>query len=99
MTVTPTPLAADLEAPSSGRLQLALNVDDLDAAVDFYTRMFGVGPVKGKGGCVTVAVAAPPLKLVLFSGAGEPGTINHLGVEVATAEEVGAAERRLSGDG
>ena len=99
MTTTPTPLAADLEAPSTGRLQLALNVDDLDAAIDFYTRMFGVGPVKVKPGYANFAIASPPLKLVLFSGAGEPGTINHLGVEVATADEVGAAEQRLSAAG
>ena len=99
MTTTPTPMAADLEAPSTGRLQLALNVDDLDAAIDFYTRMFGVGPVKVKPGYANFALAAPPLKLVLFSGAGEPGTINHLGVEVATAEEVAAAEDRLRADG
>ena len=99
MTATPAPLAPDLEAPSTGRLQLALNVDDLDAAIDFYTRMFGVGPVKVKPGYANFAIATPPLKLVLFSGAGEPGTINHLGVEVATADEVSAAEQRLSAAG
>ena len=102
MTATPAPLAPrapDLEAPSTGRLQLALNVDDLGAAIDFYTRMFGVGPVKVKPGYANFAVAAPPLKLVLFSGVGEPGTINHLGVEVASADEVAAAEARLTADG
>jgi catechol 2,3-dioxygenase-like lactoylglutathione lyase family enzyme len=99
MTATPTPRAPDLEAPNTGRLQLALNVDDLDAAVVFYTRMFGVGPVKVKPGYANFAIASPPLKLVLFSGAGEPGTINHLGVEVATADEVTAAEQRLSAAG
>ena len=60
MTTTPTPLPADLEAPSTGRLQLALNVDDLDAAIDFYTRMFGVGPVKVKPGYANFAVARRP---------------------------------------
>jgi catechol 2,3-dioxygenase-like lactoylglutathione lyase family enzyme len=94
-----TELAADLVAPPTGRLQLALNVDDLDAAIDFYTRMFGVGPVKVKPNYANFAVASPPLKLVLFSGAGEPGTINHLGVEVATAAEVEAAETRLRAEG
>lgn len=92
-------LAADLEAPETGRLQLALNVDDLDAAIDFYSRMFGTGPVKVKPGYANFAIAAPPLKLVLFSGVGEPGTINHLGVEVASADEVSAAETRLRADG
>jgi len=97
--MTTTDLAPDLEAPATGRLQLALNVDDLDSAVDFYTRMFGVGPVKVKPGYANFAIASPPLKLVLFSGAGEPGTLNHLGVEVATAALVSAAEARLTADG
>ncbi|MGH9287205.1 MAG: ArsI/CadI family heavy metal resistance metalloenzyme [Acidimicrobiales bacterium] len=78
------------------RLQLALNVADLDKAVDFYTRMFGVGPAKTKPGYANFAIADPPLKLVLFEGAGEAGTINHLGVETETTAEVVAAEARLS---
>jgi catechol 2,3-dioxygenase-like lactoylglutathione lyase family enzyme len=81
------------------RLQLALNVDDLDAAVDFYTRMFGVGPAKTKPGYANFAIDQPPLKLVLFEGAGVSGTINHLGVETETSAEVIAAETRLSDSG
>lgn len=77
------------------RLQLALNVDDLDAAVDFYTKMFGVGPAKTKPGYANFAVADPPLKLVLFEGAGESGSINHLGVETESADEVVTADARL----
>ena len=99
MTTYLDELAPDLEAPESGRLQLALNVDDLDAAIDFYSRMFGTAPVKVKHGYANFAIAAPPLKLVLFSGSGEPGTLNHLGVEVASADEVSAAETRLRADG
>ncbi len=99
MTAMPTPLAPDLDAPSTGRLQLALNVDDLDAAIDFYSRMFGTAPVKVKPGYANFAIAEPPLKLVLFSGAGEPGTLNHLGVEVTSAEAVSAAEARIAAEG
>ena len=80
------------------RLQLALNVPDLDAAVDFYTKMFGVGPAKTKPGYANFAIADPPLKLVLFEG-GEPGSINHLGVETETADEVVAAEARITDAG
>ncbi len=101
-TSTTTPgnaLGADLEAPAGGRLQLALNVDDLDAAIEFYSRMFGVRPVKVEPGYANFAIAAPPLKLVLFSGVGEPGTLNHLGVEVATADAVAAADARLAAEG
>ncbi len=80
------------------RLQLALNVSDLDAAVEFYTRLFGVGPAKRKPGYANFAVLDPPLKLVLFEGA-EGGTINHLGVETESADEVVSAESRLSAAG
>ena len=81
------------------RLQLAINVDDLDASIDFYTKMFGTGPDKVQDGYANFAIAEPPLKLVLFAGAGPGGTINHLGVETETAEEVVAAEARLAGSG
>jgi catechol 2,3-dioxygenase-like lactoylglutathione lyase family enzyme len=81
------------------RLQLALNVADLDAAVDFYTRMFGVGPAKTKPGYANFAIDQPPLKLVLFEGEGESGSINHLGVETETADEVVATGARLSESG
>jgi catechol 2,3-dioxygenase-like lactoylglutathione lyase family enzyme len=81
------------------RLQLALNVSDLDEAVDFYTKMFGTGPAKRKPGYANFAVENPPLKLVLFEGAGEPGSINHLGVETETTDEVLAAEARLTESG
>jgi len=81
------------------RLQLALNVSDLDEAVDFYTRMFGVEPAKTRPGYANFAVEDPPLKLVLFEGQGEPGSINHLGVETETTFEVIAAEARLTATG
>ena len=81
------------------RLQLALNVSDLDKAIDFYSRMFGVEPAKVRPGYANFAVAEPPLKLVLFEGQGEPGSINHLGVETETAGEVRAAEARIDQNG
>ncbi len=81
------------------RLQLALNVDDLDEAIDFYSRMFGAGPDKVRDGYANFAIADPPLKLVLFAGSGPGGSINHLGVETETAGEVVAAESRLSDSG
>ena len=77
------------------RVQLALNVDDLDAAIDFYSKLFGVGPAKLRPGYANFAIAEPPLKLVLVEGYGKPGTINHLGVEVETTAEVAAAKQRL----
>jgi catechol 2,3-dioxygenase-like lactoylglutathione lyase family enzyme len=80
------------------RVQLALNVTDIDKAVDFYSKLFGAEPAKRKPGYANFAITDPPLKLVLFEAA-EGGTINHLGVETETAAEVAAAEARLSGTG
>jgi catechol 2,3-dioxygenase-like lactoylglutathione lyase family enzyme len=81
------------------RIQLALNVDDLDRAVDFYTRYFGVPPAKRRPGYANFAVAAPPLKLVLIENPGKGGTLNHLGVEVFSKGEVEAAATHLAAEG
>ena len=80
------------------RVQLALNVSDLDQAVEFYSRLFDSEPAKRRPGYANFAIADPPLKLVLFEGP-EGGTLNHLGVETEQAEEVVAAEARLSDTG
>ena len=82
------------------RVQLSLNVSDLDAAVDFYSRLFGATPAKLKLGYANFALDNPPLKLVLNAPGNGPGaTINHLGVEVESAEEVAEAQRRLADAG
>ena len=76
------------------RVQLAINVTDLDKAITFYSSLFDTAPAKVKPGYANFAIADPPLKLVLFEGR-EGASLNHLGVEVETAEEVASAERRL----
>ncbi|WAC55575.1 ArsI/CadI family heavy metal resistance metalloenzyme [Gordonia sp. SL306] len=81
------------------RMQLALNVDDLDSAVEFYSKLFNTDPAKRKPGYANFAVVDPPLKLVLLENPGEGGTINHLGVEVESSDEVHAEIARLSGEG
>lgn len=81
------------------RVQLALNVSDLDQAVDFYSKLFRVAPTKVRPGYANFAISEPPLKLVLIEGVGEPGSINHLGVEVGSTEEVAAATALLSAQG
>lgn len=81
------------------RLQLALNVDDLDQAIDFYSKMFDTPPAKVRPGYANFAIANPPLKLVLFEGAGANGSINHLGVETESSAEVVEAEARLTAAG
>lgn len=81
------------------RIQLALNVDDLDEAIGFYSKLFDAQPAKVKEGYANFAIAEPPLKLVLLENPGRGGTINHLGVEVETSEKVHAEIARLSGEG
>ena len=81
------------------RFQLALNVDDVDAAVDFYRRLFGAEPAKRRPGYANFAIADPPLKLVLIENPGKGATLNHLGVEVFSQEEVAAAGARLTAAG
>ena len=73
------------------RVQLALNVDDLDAAIDFYSRLFHTPPAKVRDGYANFTIDEPPLKLVLVTGYGTPGSLNHLGVEVETTDDVQAA--------
>jgi catechol 2,3-dioxygenase-like lactoylglutathione lyase family enzyme len=66
------------------RVQLALNVDDIDEAVAFYSKLFDTEPAKRRPGYANFAIAEPPLKLVLLENAGQGGSLNHLGVEVGS---------------
>jgi len=82
------------------RVQLALRVSDLEGSIDFYRSLFGVEPAKRRPGYANFAIAEPPLKLVLIEGEPDRSTVlDHLGVEVATTDEVSAATARLSGLG
>jgi catechol 2,3-dioxygenase-like lactoylglutathione lyase family enzyme len=81
------------------RVQLALNVGDLEASIEFYTKLFGTPPAKVREGYANFAIAEPPLKLVLIAGDGAPGTLNHVGVEVESTDEVMAAATRMQSEG
>src|SRR4051794_13218265 len=81
------------------RVQLALNVDNLDEAVTFYSKLFNAEPAKLKEGYANFAIAEPPLKLVLIENPGRGGSLNHLGVEVASTADVTNATTRLATEG
>jgi catechol 2,3-dioxygenase-like lactoylglutathione lyase family enzyme len=81
------------------RVQLALNVDDLDDSIAFYRVLFGTEPAKVRPGYANFAVADPPLKLVLLENPGQGGSVNHLGVEVPDVDTVDAEQVRLSASG
>lgn len=86
-------------APETGRVQLALNVEDLENAVEFYTRLLGTPPAKLREGYANFAVDSPPLKLVLLENPGHGGSLNHLGVEVPDSTRVDAEIARLEREG
>lgn len=81
------------------RLQLALNVDDLSGAIDFYSRMFDTPPAKIEEGYANWEILDPPLKLVLFENDRHSGSLNHLGVETETTDEVNDAANRFENTG
>src|SRR5688500_11476227 len=81
------------------RVQLALNVSDIDEAIEFYSKLFDAKPAKVRPGYANFAIDEPPLKLVLLEKVGDPGTMNHIGVEVFSTDEVAAAQQRLAGEG
>jgi catechol 2,3-dioxygenase-like lactoylglutathione lyase family enzyme len=84
---------------TTSRIQLALNVTNLDEATRFYTDLFGVAPAKQRTGYANFEVADPPLKLVLFEHADSASPLNHLGVEVASTDDVTAAAARFGAAG
>jgi catechol 2,3-dioxygenase-like lactoylglutathione lyase family enzyme len=83
----------------SSRVQLALNVNDIDEAVAFYSKLFGAEPAKRRPGYANYAIEEPPLKLVLLENPGYGGTLNHLGVEVSDTGAVNAEQARLAATG
>jgi catechol 2,3-dioxygenase-like lactoylglutathione lyase family enzyme len=85
--------------PLVSRVQLALNVPDIDSAVAFYSKLFATEPAKRKPGYANFAIVDPPLKLVLFEKADAEARLNHLGVEVASSDEVWSHQQRLADDG
>src|SRR3982750_1529808 len=93
-------MTVNLAEPAMSRVQLALNVADIDQAVDFYSRLFAAEPAKRRPGYANFAIAEPPLKLVLLEGeAGGATRMDHLGVEVPSTDEVTAAMTRLADAG
>lgn len=80
------------------RIQLALNVPDLDEAVDFYSRLFATEPHKRQPGYANFEVADPPLKLVLFEAPGAGERLNHLGIEALDADSLDEFVQRWRGE-
>ncbi|HET7013912.1 MAG TPA: ArsI/CadI family heavy metal resistance metalloenzyme [Streptosporangiaceae bacterium] len=89
----------DVSEAAMSRIQLALNVNNLEESIAFYSKLFGAEPAKLKPGYANFAISEPPLKLVLLENPGQGGSLNHLGVEVADTDTVDAEQTRLAGTG
>ncbi len=81
------------------RVQLALNVSNLEESIGFYSKFFDTEPAKVREGYANFAIDNPPLKLVLIENEGDPGSLNHLGVEVFTTAEVSDAANYMTSVG
>jgi len=81
------------------RVQLALNVSNLDEAIEFYSKFFKTEPAKVRPGYANFAIDEPPLKLVLIQNEEVPGSLNHLGVEVFSVDDVTDATTYLAAVG
>ncbi len=81
------------------RVQIALNVPDIDDAIDFYSKLFDAEPHKRQGGYANFIIAQPPLKLVLFENPRADGHLHHIGVEALETGEVESAQTRLQDAG
>jgi len=88
-----------LRGPSVSRIQLAIDVANLEEAIDFYSKMFSSEPSKVKPGYANFSIEEPPLKLVLTENLNNAGSLNHLGVEVDEVEKVHEANVRMTGQG
>jgi catechol 2,3-dioxygenase-like lactoylglutathione lyase family enzyme len=96
----PLPVPHGIDRLAVSRVQLAINVTDMEAAVAFYSKLFQAEPAKRRPGYANFAIAEPPLKLVLIEGeAGETTRMDHLGVEVDTTAQVTDATARLTDAG
>jgi catechol 2,3-dioxygenase-like lactoylglutathione lyase family enzyme len=80
----------------TGRVQLALNVNNLEESIAFYTKLFNTEPAKLRPGYANFSIAEPPLKLILMENPGQGGSLNHLGIEVADTDAVDAEQSRLA---
>jgi catechol 2,3-dioxygenase-like lactoylglutathione lyase family enzyme len=71
------------------KAHLALNVKSVEKSIEFYRLMLGIEPVKVRRGYAKFDVQNPPLNLTLNQVPfGERGALSHLGIQVASTDDV-----------
>ncbi len=82
------------------KAHLAINVKDIDRSIEFYKHMLDLEPSKVRTGYAKFDVVNPPLNLTLnqvpFEGS---GALSHLGIQVASSEDVNAMRTRWANQG
>lgn len=93
-------MATDNTQIQTLKAHLAINVRDVETSIPFYKKMFGIEPSKVRTGYAKFDVQSPPLNFTLnqvpFS---ERGALSHLGIQVATSEDVVAMRGRWEAEG
>ena len=84
------------------KIHVALNTNKFDESVAFYRGFFGNEPVKLKPGYAKFELHEPGLNFTLNQSREipkDPSSLNHLGIQVSSPEEVLAATKRLADAG
>ena len=77
------------------KAHLALNVRNVDESIAFYRKMLGIEPSKVRTGYAKFDVQNPPLNLTLNQHVfDERGALSHLGIQVASTDDVLATRKR-----
>lgn len=80
---------------SALKAHVALNVRNVEASIDFYRKLFGIDPAKVREGYAKFDVHNPPLNISLNESAvAGPGVLSHLGIQVASTEDVLSVRRQ-----
>jgi catechol 2,3-dioxygenase-like lactoylglutathione lyase family enzyme len=81
------------------RHHLSLDVQNVPTSVEFYQKVFNVSPQKQAVDYAKFDLTNPALNLSLVSSTGKISMVNHLGIEVESAEEIVAWKKRLQEQG
>jgi catechol 2,3-dioxygenase-like lactoylglutathione lyase family enzyme len=77
------------------RPHLSLDVRNVPASVEFYQKVFGVAPQKQTADYAKFDLTAPSLNLSLVSSTGAVSAVNHLGIEVESADDIARWKQHL----
>jgi catechol 2,3-dioxygenase-like lactoylglutathione lyase family enzyme len=83
------------------RPHISINVANLEKSVEFYRNVFGLEPQKKSATYAKFDLKQPALNFAMHEAieGRKASQVNHLGIEVESAEEVAGWQKMLSGQG